>query len=165
MSSFEEKYRQKQGGGDTPSPSLSPAMTTLHKAAREEYKAFNSVPHPKRKLWVRTNNANAFANVSLPYSLLNHIIYDGNGFVISLHFSAPIICVTIQGRNLGELHHKLLDDEIEWVQEFDARQWETPVDGEPCITGIEVSHAPRLPKKDSDGLAEENKVAAIPSKH
>jgi len=60
--------------------------------------------------------------------------------------------IEIQGRNLGrtsdtspssddamhDLWRKLLKGEVMWIQEFDARVWEAPADGEPVITAIKV---------------------------
>jgi hypothetical protein len=103
-------------------------------------------------------------DVGIPYSCCNHMISDGSGFVISLHFNTPIICVTLQGRNLNDLFRKLLDDEVEWLMEFDARKWPTPGEHEPCITGIEVTHAP-LPRRrsDDDALVGEAVAAKVAS--
>ena len=164
--SFEDKYRRKTTVEGAPvALQPPPAMEVLKAAAKEEYKAFNASAHPRRKLWVRPNSANPFANVAIPYSCCNHIITDGDGFVISLHFNAPIICVTLQGRNLEDLFKKLVEDEVEWVMEFDPRKWETPGDGEPCITGIEVTHAARPQKRDDDTLPGEKKSPEKPSSH
>lgn len=161
---FEEKYRKKTPGAEPAGPP-SPAIETLKAAAKEEYKACNTAAHSKFQLWVRTNSANkSSTDISLPYSYLNHMITDGNGFVISLHYSTPIICVTLQGRNLGELWRKLLEHEVEWVMEFDPRKWAAPGDGEPCITGIEVTRKP-LPEKADDALPGEKKPSDKAATH
>jgi hypothetical protein len=166
MSGFEEKYRRRNPDAAPVAADTTPAIEVLKAAAEttDEYKAYNAVPHPKRKLWVRPNGVNPFTDVGIPYSCCNHMISDGSGFVISLHFNTPIICVTLQGRNLNDLFRKLLDDEVEWVMEFDARKWPTPGEHEPCITGIEVTHAP-LPQRrsDDDALAGEKRVAKVAS--
>jgi hypothetical protein len=152
MSAFEEKYRKRNPAESAPA---APAMDVLKAAAKEEYKAFNTTAHPELELWVRVSSANSCSDVALPYSYKNHMITDGSGFVVSLHFNTPIISITIHGRNLVDLWRKLLKHEVEWVMEFDANKWETPADGEPCITGIEIHRAER--KKTDDMLPGENK--------
>jgi hypothetical protein len=135
-------------------------MEVLQEAAApaDEYKAYNSTAHPELELWIRTNSENEWTDVYLPYTYRNHMISDGNGFFISMHFGTPITCVVIHGRNLKELVHKLSKREIEWIMEYDPREWaEVPADS-PCITGIEISHAP-LPSKDEDA---EGKTAKEP---
>jgi len=103
--------------------------------------------------------------VYLPYSYRNHMISDGCGFVISMHYSTPIILVTLHGRNLQELVHWLSKRQIEWVMEYDARKWpELPPDA-PCITGIDIRHAPRGPKKEDDALPGEKKEPEPASTH
>lgn len=153
---FEEKYRSKATFSGsvpaTPAMTPSPAMLTLKAAAGDEYKAWNAMAHPELELWIRPNSANAWTDVYLPYSYRNHMISDGAGFVISMHYSTPIILVTLHGRNLQELVHLLSKRQIEWVMEYDARKWpELPPDA-PCITGIDIRHAPRPAKKADDAL-------------
>ncbi|MBV8810664.1 MAG: hypothetical protein JO033_18500 [Acidobacteriaceae bacterium] len=162
MTTFEEKYRKKQGlpdaAPDTPAHP-SPAMVMLRAAASDEYKAYNPMPHQELELWIRPNAANEWTDVYLPYSYRNHMISDGHGFVISMHFSTPIIVVTLHGRDLKELVHLLSKRQIEWVMEYDPRIWpELPPD-KPCITGIEIRHAPRAAKKEEeDALPSEKKA-------
>jgi len=153
MTAFEEKYRKKSGLVGAPPVMAarppSPAMEIL-KAAAEEYKAYNAVAHPELELWIRPNATNEWTDVYLPYSYRNHMISDGHGFVISMHFNTPIILVTLHGRNLKELVHLLSKRQIEWVMEYDPRIWpELPPD-KPCITGIEIRHAPRAVKKEEE---------------
>jgi hypothetical protein len=90
---------------------------------------------------------------------MNHMITDGNGFVVSLHYDSPIISVTLQGRNLSELHAKLLEHEVNWVMEFDPRKWATPSEDAPCITGIEIKRKPLPEQKDDDVLPGEKKLS------
>jgi hypothetical protein len=156
MSGFEEKYRKRNGTGAVAAPG---SMGVLRAAANEEYKAFNSAAHSKFQLWFRTNDASAHANTSMPYSYLNHMITDGSGFVISLHFSTPVISVTLQGRNLEDLWRKLLEHEVEWVMEFDPRKWAAPPDDAACITGIEIVRKP-LPDAEEARLPGEKKSAS-----
>ena len=163
MTTFEEKYRRKSGMLDAPPATVpaappSPAMDMLKAAATEEYKAYNSVAHPELELWIRPNAANEWTDVYLPYSYRNHMISDGNGFVISMHFSTPIILVTLHGRNLKELVHQLSKRQIEWVMEYDPRRWPELPTHQPCITGIEIRHAPRAAKKEDDTLPGEKKA-------
>jgi hypothetical protein len=146
MSAFEEKYRKRNPAEAT---QAAPAMDVLKAAAKEEYKAFNANAHPELQLWVRVSAANACSDVALPFGYCNHMITDGSGFVISMHFNTPIISITIHGRNLVDLWRKLLKHEVEWIMEFDARKWEAPGDAEPCITGIEIHRAER---KNPDGM-------------
>jgi hypothetical protein len=160
---FEEKYRKKTPGDAAPA-AATPAIEVLKAAAKEEYKACNTSAHPELELWVRTSAANPNAETSIPYSYRNHMITDGSGFVISMHFSTPVISVTLQGRNLGELWRKLLRHEVEWVQEFDPRKWAVPGDGEPCITGIQIARKP-LPETDDGRLPGEKKESGKPSTH
>jgi hypothetical protein len=119
---------------------------------------------PSSTCGFRTNAANKDTDTSIPYSRLNHMITDGNGFVISLHFDAPIISVTLQGRNLGELHRKLLDHEVDWVMEFDARKGASPPEDEPRITGIEIKRKP-VPERREDVLPGENKAPDTAATH
>ena len=156
MSGMDEKYRRKNFTEATSSPG---AMGVLRAAATEEYKAYNTAAHAKFQFWVRTAVANANSDVSMPYSYLNHMNTDGEGFVISMHYSTPVICVTLQGRNLGDLWRKLLEHEVEWVMEFDPRKWATPAEGEPCITGIEITRKP-LPEVEEARLPGEKKSAS-----
>jgi len=160
MTTFEEKYRRKTGlppsAADTQapsSPSASGAMDLLKDAAKEEYKAFNGSAHPETDLWVRTSDANANADVGMPYGYRNHMIYDGAGFVISMHFGTPIISVTLHGRNMHDLWRKLLKREVEWVMEYDPKAWDAPAEGVACITGIEIKRKP-LPESDEESRPE-----------
>ena len=155
MSGVGEKYPKKNFTEAAASPG---AMGVLRAAADEEYKAFNSAAHSKFQLWFRTSDASPHANTSMPYSYVNHMITDGSGFVISMHFSTPIVSVTLQGRNLEDLWRKLLEHEVEWVMEFDPRKWATPAEGEPCITGIEITRKP-LPEAEEARLPGEKKSA------
>lgn len=173
MSTFEEKYRKKasvsgqaavEGDAAYCAPAAD-AMEVLREAAKDEYKAYNSSAHPEFNLWVRTGPGNAFADVSIPYSYCNHMITDGSGFVISLHYSTPVICVTLHGRNLQDVWRKLLRHEVEWVMEFDPKKWDTPAEGEPCITGIEVTHKPLPGKTEDDAPPGEKKTAASTARH
>jgi hypothetical protein len=159
MSAFEEKYRKRNPegvGSASPSPS---AAQVLQTAAKDEYKAFSGSAHPEFDLWVRTAQANEFTDAALPYSCRNDMMTDGSGFVISMHFSAPLISVTLHGRNLGELFQKLLRHEVVWLMEFDPRKWDTPADDAPCITGIEVKHKPLPEKTEDSALPGEKKPA------
>ena len=156
MSGFEEKYRKRNAAEASVPPG---AMGVLRAAANEEYKAFNSSAQPKFQLWVRTSSANANADTSIPYSYLNHMISDGSGFIISMHFSTPVISVTLQGRNLEDLWRKLLEHEVEWVMEFDPRKWAAPADYAPCITGIEIVRKP-MPEAEEARLPGEKKSAS-----
>ena len=173
MSTFEERYRKKGPFADAvpaqPAPSDSPAMEVLKAAAsteeKEEYKPFNATAHPELELWIRPNSANEWPHVYLPYSYRNHMISDGNGFVISMHFSTPIISVTLHGRNLRELVHMLFKRQVEWVMEYDPRKWPEVADGAPCITGIDIKHAPRPSKKDDDTIPGERKEPEQTAKH
>ena len=156
MGAFVEKYPKRNATEAAASPG---AMGVLRAAANDEYKAFNSAAHSKFQLWVRTSTANANADTSIPYSYLNHMISDGSGFVISMHFSTPVISVTLQGRNLEDLWRKLLEHEVEWVMEFDPRKWATPVEDAPCITGIQIVRKP-LPEAEEARLPGEKKSAS-----
>jgi hypothetical protein len=165
MSAFEEKYRKKSPGAEPAAPSATPATEVLKEAAKEEYKAFIAAEHPRFNLWIRTNAANKDTDTSIPYSRMNHMITDGNGFVISLHYDTPIISVTLQGRNLGELHAKLLEHEVHWVMEFDPRKWTAPQEDAPCITGIEIKRKPLPEQKDDDVMAGEKKTSGKAAMH
>jgi hypothetical protein len=156
MSGIGEKYPKKNFTEAAASPG---AMGVLRAAATEEYKPYNTAAHAKFQLWVRTSIANANADVSMPYSYLNHMNTDGGEFVIAMHYSTPVICVTLQGRNLGDLWRKLLEHEVEWVMEFDARKWATPPEDAPCITGIEITRKP-LPEAEETRLPGEKKSAS-----
>jgi hypothetical protein len=156
MSGLVEKYPKKNPADAAASAG---AMGVLRAAAEEEYKAYNTAAHAKFQLWFRTSDASQHANTSMPYSYLNHMITDGSGFVISMHFSTPVISVTIQGRNLADLWRKLLEHEVEWVMEFDPRKWATPPEDAPCITGIEIVRKP-LPEVEEARLPGEKKAAS-----
>jgi hypothetical protein len=165
MTAFEEKYRRKVAGAE-PSALVPPAQPVSPKAAgKEEYKAFCVSTHPKFNLWVRTSDASKHAHTAMPYSRINHMITDGSGFVVSLHYDSPVISVTIQGRNLRELHEKLLDHEVHWVMEFDPRKWATPPEDAPCITGIEIKRKPLPETKDDDAMPGEKSPPSKPATH
>lgn len=159
MTTFEEKYRAKNRTDAAPaSPAAHvPAMEMLKAAAQDEYKAYNAFPHQELELWIRPNAANERPDVYLPYSYRNHTLSDGKGFFISMHYNTPIITVTIHGRNLQELAHLLPKRQVEWVKEYDAREHGELAAGAPCITGIEIKHAPRQGKKDDDTQPGEDK--------
>jgi hypothetical protein len=167
MSTFEEKYRKKasstgQAAVETeapPSAPVSDAMDVLREAAKDEYKAFFPSAHPETDLWVRVSNANKNADVAMPYSYRNHMIYDGAGFVISMQFGTPVISVTLHGRNLQDLWRKLLSREVQWVMEYDPKKWEALPADAACITGIEIVRKP-LPEGDDDVWREKNPTAS-----
>jgi hypothetical protein len=150
MTGFEQKYRKKTPGAEPAAPAPIPAMEVVKEAPKEEYKAFIAAQQPRFNLWVRTNTANKNTDTSIPYSRMNHMITDGSGFVVSLHYDTPVISVTLQGRNLSELHAKLLEHEVHWVMEFDPRKWASLPEGAPCITGIEIKRKPLLEETDDD---------------
>jgi len=169
MSKFEEKYRKRTPGAE-PGSAAAPAIEVLKAAAStddddKEYKAYNVVAHPEFELWVRPNAANENGDTSLPYGRRSHMITDGNGFVISQHYDTAIISVKLQGRNLQDLFRKLLKHEVEWVMEFDPRKWATPPDGEPCITGIEITRKPLPEKRDDDTLPGERRPSGKAAPH
>jgi hypothetical protein len=153
MSAFDEKYRKKTPGAEPAAPVVA---EPVREAGKEEYKAFDVATHPKFNLWIRTSDASKHAHTSMPYSRMNHMITDGNGFVISLHYDTPVISVTLQGRNLSELHARLLEHEVHWVMEFDPRKWAIPPQDAPCITGIEIKRKPLPEQKDGDVVPDEN---------
>jgi hypothetical protein len=159
MSAFEEKYRKKTPGAEPGAAAVTPATEVLKETAKDEYKAFEAATHPKFDLWIRTSDASKHANTSIPYSRRNHMITDGNGFVISMHFDTPVISVTLQGRNLSELHARLLEHEVHWVMEFDPRKWAAPPQDAPCITGIEITRKP-LPEQKDDVPPDKEKTPA-----
>jgi hypothetical protein len=165
MSAFDKKYRKKNTGAEPAAPGAPIATDSAKAPAKEEYKAFSPAPHPKFMLWVRTSDASKHAHTSMPYSRINHMISDGNGFLISLHYDTPVISVTIQGRNLCELHRKLLDHEVDWVMEFDPRKWANPPDDAPCITAIEITRKPLPETKDGEGLPEDKAAPVKPTAH
>src|ERR1019366_5864418 len=111
-------------------------MDILKDAAKEQYKAFNASAHPETDIWFRVSNANSNSDVAIAYSYRNNMIYDGDGFVISMHFNTPVISVTLHGRNLHDLFHQLLKRKVEWVMEYDPKKWEPLPDNAACITGI-----------------------------
>ena len=167
MSDFTEKYRKKDSGAElsTP-PAPSPAIETLKAAAKEEYKAYNTSAHPELEMWVRPNAANEWTDISVPYAYRNHMISDGSGFVISMHFNTPVISVVVHGRNLNDLWRKLMKHEVDWIMEYDARKWEALPEDAPCITGIAIMHAPVPGKRVEDGaLPGEKNPVAKPSAH
>jgi hypothetical protein len=165
MTGFEDKYRRKAPGVDPAAP-VAPAQAESPKASgKEEYKAFCAATHPKFNLWVRTSDASKHAHTAMPYSRINYMITDGNGFVISLHYDSPVISVTLQGRNLTELHEKLLEHEVHWVMEFDPRKWATPPEDAPCITGIEIKRKPLPESKDGDARPDDNEPSGKPVAH
>lgn len=165
MTAFEEKYRKKTPGAEPAAPAAAPATEVPKEAAKEEYKAFDAAAHPKFNLWIRTSDASKHANTSMPYSRMNHMITDGNGFVISLHYDTPVISVMLQGRNLSELHAKLLEHEVHWVMEFDPRKWAAPPQDAPCITGIEITRKPLPEQKDGEALPGEGNPSEKPAMH
>jgi len=154
MTSFDEKYRKRTPVSDkTQAPPAASTIETVKapvESEKQEYKAYNATSHPEFELWIRPNAANDDTDTSMPYSYRNHMITDGSGFVISMHFNTPIICVTVQGRNLGDLFRKLLKHEVEWVMEFDPRKWANPPADAPCITGIQIARKPIPDKKTAD---------------
>jgi hypothetical protein len=152
MTTFEERYRRKAVSVPSPlSETKDPgAMELLQDAAKDEYKAYNAVAHPETDLWIRTGSANKNADVILPYSYRNHMIYDGSGFLISMHFSTPIISVTLHGRNLQELLRKLTKREVEWVMEFDPKKWGELSADAAYISKIEIKRAPIRGAADND---------------
>jgi len=166
MTTFEEKYRKKTPAGQAlPEPDTLPspppasgAMELLHEAAKDEYKAFNSSAHPETDLWVRVSSASKHADIAMPYGYRNHMIYDGDGFLISMHFGTPIISVTLHGRNMHDLFRKLLKREVEWVMEFDPKKWEPLSDDAACITGIEIKRKPIFEKEEDGGTLPGEKI-------
>jgi hypothetical protein len=66
---------------------------------------------------------------------------------------------------MQDLFRKLLRHEVEWVMEFDPHKWEAPAEGEPCITGIEVTHKPLPGKTEDDELRGEKKPEASTATH
>jgi hypothetical protein len=162
MSIFEEKYRKKSLGPEPAAPVAAPPKDA---PGKEIYQAFNAVQQPEFELWIRTSGVNTDTDTSLPYSRRNHMITDGSGFVISLHYDTPIISVTVQGRNLQELFRKLLRHELEWVMEFDPRKWAAPPEGEPCITGIEIKRKPLPEAKNGDAPQDDEESSGKPVAH
>lgn len=146
MTAFEEKYRRKTPGTE---PAATVAAPPKDASGKEAYQAFNAVPQPQFDLWVRTNSANRNSDTAMPYSRRNHMITDGGGFVISLHYDTPVICVTVQGRNLQDLFGRLLKHEVEWLMEFDPRMHTEPSADAPCILDIRIDRKPLPENKDA----------------
>jgi hypothetical protein len=146
MSAFEEKYRKKTPGAE-PAPAAATPATEVPQGSRE--RGIQSVRggHASEVRLVDSHErCDKHANTSIPYSRRNHMITDGNGFVISMHFDTPVISVTLQGRNLSELHARLLEHEVHWVMEFDPRKWATPRRMRPASPALRL-RASRCPSK------------------
>ena len=160
---FEEKYRRRDGGAATTD---APAMEALKAAAdghtsekpKDEYRAFSTQSQPQFDLWIRPNAANASPALSLPYSRRASMTADDNFFVIIVQYdSGPVLSVRLHGRNLEELHMKLLAHEAVYVREFDPRKWPEVPGGEACITGIDVRYRPGPVPKSDEALPGEKK--------
>jgi len=167
---FEEKYRRRDGGTattDTPATvQTAPAMEVLKAAAdrhisakpKDEYRAFSTQSQPQFDLWIRPNAANESPALSLPYSRRASMTADDSFFVIIMQYdSGPALSVRLHGRNLEELHMKLLAHEAVYVREFDPRKWPEVPEGEACITGIDVRYRPGPVPKNDDALPGEKK--------
>jgi len=165
MTAFGEKYRKKSPGAEPSAPTAPVAGESPTVGGKEEYKAFCLATQPKFNLWIRTSDTSKHAHTDMPYSRINHMITDGNGFVISLHFDSPVISVTLQGRNLCALHEKLLDHEVHWVMEFDPRKFAPPAEDAPCITDIKLERKPLLKPKEDDALPGEQEPPGKPALH
>ena len=63
-----------------------------------------------------------------PVRRRDHMITDGNGFVVFRHYDTPVISLTTQGRNLQVLFRKVPRHEVEWFMEFDPAQMCKPED-------------------------------------
>jgi hypothetical protein len=164
---FREKYGRKPGNGN--------GGTFTFKNTKPVYKAFGSERQRQMYLWVRPNGANDETDLGIPYSFIKNLLCDGGGMHVSVFVADDSIQqIEIQGRNLGphkgdtspssddamhDLWRKLLKGEVMWIQEFDARVWEAPADGEPVITAIKV-HRKALPEKsEEEVLPGERKIA------
>jgi hypothetical protein len=162
---FREKYGRKPGNGN--------GGSFTFKNTKPVYKAFGTVNQRQISLWVRPNSANDETDFSVPYSYLKTMLTDGGGHHISSFVADDsILQIEIHGRNLGpfngetsngedtrDLWRKLLRNEVPWIQEFDARVWDAPADGEPVITAIKV-HRKALPEKsEEEVLPGERKIA------
>jgi hypothetical protein len=155
---FVEKYPRKEGVATPPRVSSAPALGVSSSPeptakANDEYRAFAAQAEPQFDLWIRTNEANASPATSIPYSRRVNMTADDFGFLIGMQFdSGPVLSVRLHGRNLDELHMKLLAHEVVYVREFDPRKWPEVPEGEACITGIDVRYRPVPVPKNDDTL-------------
>ena len=179
MTDHAQEFRQKYGRKPENAGTF-PFKNSAHKESEKPtYKAFSTQRQRQNHLWIRPNGANEETDLSVPYIYHKTMITCGVGFHISIFVADDSIQqIEIQGRNLGplkaevgfnddddvrdtqDLWRNLLKGYVIWIQEFDARVFATPADGQPVITAIKV-HRKALPKKpEEDLLPGELKVAA-----
>ena len=116
------------------------------------YEAFRKVNYHRRKLLLRLKGAEGWDELAIPYNAVKYMTHDGirNGSrVICLVLHGDIARVEILGDALQELHYLLLEDHVEWIQEFDGRRadWQVPEKGKAYIERIRLTLAPRQGKK------------------
>lgn len=170
MTSFEEKYRPRNGGTPSPTMPAASAVETLQAEeaeaaarAKDDYRAYSTQAQAQFDLWIRPNSANPSPAVTVPYSRRANMTHDDGGwFIIIMHFdSGPILSVRLHGRDMEELFLKLLAHEVIYVREFDPRKWPEVPAGEACITGIDVRY--KQEPRDKDAMAGEKEAEPLKS--
>lgn len=104
-------------------------------ADEDRYVAYGVITPQPRRLAIRRLKE---AHRAPGYGYLIDLMWDGDqGREIALIYSHAVIM--IKGRNLRELAEQLVMEKIGWIQEFDAKRWARPAEGEPVIEAIEYT--------------------------
>ncbi len=74
--------------------------------------------------------------VSLQYRFVTGVYFTGTG---TLRITTPDTAVMIEGRHLDDLRQKLNRRLITRIQQYHARLWPEPPEGEPLIERIEIA--------------------------
>ena len=117
------------------SPQVPPgAASTGDGGSKEEYAAFGAKDKVQR-LRIRR----AMAPTRSPgYAYLLDVVYDGSygtNFVLVYTF----LMVLVRGQNLQQLVFALENGQVDFIQEFDAAQWDKPSDSSAAfIESIEI---------------------------
>lgn len=168
MTSFEKKYRPRNGEMPSPAMPAADAVGTLREegaetvvSAKDDYKAYYAQIQAQFDLWIRPNSANPSPAVTIPYSRRANMTHDDGGwFIIIMHYdSGPILSVRLHGRDMEELFMKLLAHEVIYVREFDPRTWPEVPAGETCITGIDVRY--KQEPRDKDAMTGEKEAEPL----
>ena len=116
-------------------------------ADQEGYTAYGVISPQPRRLAIRRAKE---AHRAPGYGYLIDLMWDGEqGREIALIYSHAVIM--IKGRNLRELAEQLVMEKIGWIQEFDAKRWARPAEGDAIIESIEYTTRVLSPLDGKDG--------------
>lgn len=77
--------------------------------------------------------------VDVPYTSIISLSFNSH---VALTLVCSDVTITLKGRHLQELRKRLRMRQVDFIQEYDERQFQPPGDGEPVIEEVKIDRLP-----------------------